>query len=234
MPSNRFFTDTFPFTVEQEIVLNEEESHHICVMRSAINDTVELINGKNELAQAHIKTIEKKKVTVHIDSVSRAKKKECEITIAVAIPKGPRLDTIFEKGTELGMDRLWLFPGDKGEKFELSRSALERGNRLMQSALKQCGRLDLPKVEIKPPIAAWKKEELSHEIYFGDTEENAPPFSSVIKRTGPILFVVGPESGFSDKEIRALKALGALGVKLHPNILRTETAPLAALIIKSL
>lgn len=41
--------------------------------------------------------------------------------------------------------------------------------------------------------------------------------------------VFGPEGGFSEDEIEALKEKGALACGLGPRILRAETAPLYAL-----
>ena len=41
--------------------------------------------------------------------------------------------------------------------------------------------------------------------------------------------VIGPEGGFAEEEIAALRSAGAAVATLGPRILRCETAPLAAL-----
>ena len=64
---------------------------------------------------------------------------------------------------------------------------------------------------------------------FGDTRPTAKPISP-IDQTTPILFITGPEKGFTPAEITTLEnTLHASGVRLHTNILRMETAPLVAL-----
>ena len=64
------------------------------------------------------------------------------------------------------------------------------------------------------------------------TSQIPPLFSSQLSPDNlnqGIIFVIGPESGFDQQEEVQLRTLGAEGVKLHPNILRTDTASLAAL-----
>jgi len=83
---------------------------------------------------------------------------------------------------------------------------------------------------MKPALQHWKKQEGT--ILFGDTREKAPYLWEAIKKPleTPSIFVIGPESGLHEKEVDFLEnSLGALGVKLHDNILRVDTAPVVAL-----
>jgi 16S rRNA (uracil1498-N3)-methyltransferase len=47
--------------------------------------------------------------------------------------------------------------------------------------------------------------------------------------TGAIVMLAGPEGGLSPEEERVAEQTGFLPVRLGPRVLRTETAPLAAL-----
>ena len=96
------------------------------------------------------------------------------------------------------------------------------------SALKQSGRLYLPAIEILPRLEALFSHRARY--LFGDTRP-APPLSPT-KSEEPILFITGPEKGFSKRE-QSLLDQKAAGVRINPNILRAETAPLAALSILS-
>lgn len=230
MPAERFFSTAF-FENQGEITLEDQEFHHLAhVMRAKEKDRVELVNGQGQLAFATIKTIGKKRAALTIESVVSEPSPFFQIILAQAIPRGSRLDFILEKGTELGMTELWLFPGKLGERQALTEKHLERMRLLTISAMKQCGRLYLPKISLHPPLSNWNSS-LPFPSFFGDVNPDAPVFKE--KPEKGVIFFIGPESGFHTSEINYLQSVGALGLKLHTNILRTDTAALAALTLVS-
>lgn len=232
MPAERYFFDS-SFIAGKKCELADAEFHHLVhVMRSQMGDHIELVNGRGTLAKARIENIGKKIALLNIDSIIQQELQPCRIILAQALPKPNRLDFILEKGTELGVDSFWLFPGNNSIKKEFFPHQVERCRQLTIAAMKQCGRLFLPSIKIKPPLEKWNPLEEAVP-YFGNTEPEAPLFEtfapSIRQSNRPILFITGPESGFHEKEMAALKKLSAQGVKLHKNILRTDTASLAAL-----
>ena len=228
MPAERYYID-IPLISDQEVTLPYPESHHLVkVMRTPTGKTVELINGHNQLAQATVLTAHKK-IQLQITSVTTQDSPPHKIILCQALPRLNRLETIVEKGTELGMTALWLFPGDLSEKRELTDNQFQRVKTIAISAIKQCGRLDLPEIILKPPLSKW--DPLPFPAYFGDTDPEAPRFFDQWKKSSDVCFFIGSESGFSKKELTHLQHLKAQGVRLHPNILRTDTAPLVALTI---
>ncbi len=228
----RFFTSE-SLAANGEISLDGQEFHHLVhVMRASINDQVELVNGRGTLATATIVHLDKKKAVLRVDSVIQEAHPKSQVVIAQAIPRLNRLDFILEKGTELGMTQLWLFPGEKGERHKLTEHQIERMRSVTIAAMKQCGRLYLPEIHLKSALKDWK--ELGLEAFFGDPRSTIP-FSSVLssKPESDLLFFIGPESGFSENETVILERLKAKGVKLHDNVLRTDTASLVALSVIS-
>jgi len=229
MPAERYYIES-ELTKSDEVILEGLEFHHLTnVMRSKAGEKVEIVNGSGCLATATILHVEKKKAVLEIDELFNAPKPAHQVILAQAIPRLNRLDFIVEKGTELGMTELWLFPGDRSERKELSTSQIERLKSITVAALKQCGRLYLPQIMMKPALAKWPSAPIS--LYFGDLSPTAPLFSDLMgqKHDRNIIFCTGPESGFSENEAKKLIELGASGVKLHSHILRTDTASLAAL-----
>ncbi len=220
MPHNRFYIDA-PFTLHAEVNL-QEETRHLKVMRLHQGDAIELVNGHNQLARAILKSAHTAEI-ISLDEYAPPP----PVILCQAFPRLNRLDTIVEKGTELGMTELWLFPGQKSEKKELSSNQYERAKQITIAAMKQCGRLDLPSIQIKPPLVQWKPLTLA--AYYGSLAQGAPPFLSVLEKKGGLCFFVGPEAGFTPDEEKILETLHAKGVQLHPWVLRTDTAPLAAL-----
>lgn len=228
MPADRYYIDTPLIPNNRTSIEGQELLHLVRVMRHRAGDTIELVNGRGILAVGTIEEITKRSAEIKIDALLKEETFPSEVIIAQAIPRLNRLETIVEKGTELGMTQLWLFPGIHSEKKSLTPTQMERLQSIAISAMKQCGRLDLPTIEIKPPLKQWEKP--LYPAFFGDLSPEAPPFLKALQAPqNGVLFFVGPEQGFSDQELDQLKALGAKGVSLHTNILRTDTAPLAAL-----
>jgi 16S rRNA (uracil1498-N3)-methyltransferase len=228
MPSNRYYAPV-PFIKDESIFLEKEEAHHLChVMRTKVGEEIELVNGLGELAFATLSSIKKDEAELLITSVSTSNKPEPQIILAQAIPRLNRLEFIIEKGTELGVSSFWLFPSIHSEKENFSQNQQKRLEQLTISAMKQCGRLTLPSLLLKPSLVSWEKPEGT--ILFGDTQEKAPWLAEVLKeKQEPLIFFVGPEKGFHQKELAHLEKIGAQGVKLHQNILRVDTAPIVAL-----
>lgn len=225
MPKERFFSP-IPLINQAEVVLSEQEFHHLRhVMRMEEGEEVEIVNGQGVLAKGVIASIRKKEAHIELQTVNYTEKPVNTLILYQALPRIQRLDFIVEKGTELGMTHLYLFPGDKSERKGLTDKQLQGLKEQAISALKQCGRLFLPEIAWFGPIQSWPKFERN--TYFGDleSEEYLKPGQ------GSVAFCVGPESGFSKNEIEALQQLGAEGRRLHPNILRTDTAAIAALAI---
>lgn len=229
MPENRFFASSIP-KVGFELFLEGAELRHLLVMRPRIGDKFEFIDGKGHLAKGELVKISKEVAQIEIKAVQKALEEPFELILAQALPKTNRLDLILEKGTELGMTSLWLFSGEESEKKTLSAQQNERIEHVVIAAIKQCGRLYKPKVSFLPPIPKWKP--FTSSAYFGDLSEEAPLFYKAWSAKGPhqeLIFVNGPEKGFSEEERLLLKNLGAEGVSLGPHILRTDTAAIAAL-----
>lgn len=229
MPHERFFTDQ---PLEKHVSLEEAEFHHLCrVMRARVGDEIELVNGKNALANAKITAIGKRHVELEITQVVHVPPAKRPLILAQGIPKLNRLEMILEKGTELGVSEFWLFPGMHSEKEAFSANQQKRMELILIAAMKQCGRLDLPVIIHKPPLLQWKQ--CPGTLFFGDTSNEAPwiwKHPIPLKENSGIVLFIGPESGFDSREVSHLQgALGAHGVKLHSNILRTDTASITGL-----
>lgn len=230
MPAQRYYYPA-PLHLGEVIYLNEtEQKHLIQVMRARCGEIVEIVNGLGQLAEAALLPMEQKKAPLKIIKIVADQLNYYPTILCQAIPKSHRLDMIVEKAVELGSSQIWLFPGEQSEKTEISAQLISRLEAISIAALKQCGRLFLPKICIKSPLKEWKDCKLP--IFFGDFNENAPFLSKAwSKERYPdgVMVVIGPEKGLSTKEIAKLQSMDAVGVKLHVNILRTETASLVAL-----
>ncbi len=217
MPENRFFLEK-PFSKGLTASLESEEFRHLKVMRKNVGDTIELVNGQSQLATCKILNLQKNAATLTLLEIIEEPAPK-PLILAQALLRPSNLDLVIEKGTELGATEFWLFPTQNSEKTSLTPNQSARLRHLTISALKQCGRLDLPPIHVKPPLAKW--ESFPFGAVFGDLEASKP-------LRAPSMILIGPEKGFSPQEIALLREK-AEGIRLHPNTLRAETAALCAL-----
>ncbi|MBN1914775.1 MAG: 16S rRNA (uracil(1498)-N(3))-methyltransferase [Parachlamydiales bacterium] len=230
MPINRFYIDK-PLREGDTISLFGTEFHHLQVMRLIVNDTIEFIDGKNNVASARILSISKEEAICSVLQVLSYPPPPQKIILFQAIPKQNRLDAIVEKTVELGVSKIVFFPGDLSEKKNLSPSLLERLQTIAISAMKQCGRFDLPSLIFIPSLTSCSPQ---GECFFGDTRKKSISFHNYLSSQNKesISLFIGPEKGFSPEEIIFLeKKILAQGISLSSYVLRTDTASIAAVAI---
>ncbi|MCB1110114.1 MAG: 16S rRNA (uracil(1498)-N(3))-methyltransferase [Chlamydiia bacterium] len=219
MPHDRFYVDAL---LEEEVTLNGEEFHHLSrVMRKAVGDVVELVNGKGTLATATLTHLSKDKGILSVNHAETKPPLLPPLTLIQALPKTSHLEWIFQKGTELGVSRFVVYPSAQSEKKDLSENQKRRLHHILIGAMKQCGRLDLPTFE-------WGLPSLEGTVFFGDLTPGAPLLSEVASL--PATLMIGPEKGWTHEELERLRAKGQ-GVRIAPYTLRAETAAIAALSI---
>jgi 16S rRNA (uracil1498-N3)-methyltransferase len=138
-----------------------------------------------------------------------------EVTVAVASPKGDRLDWLVQKVTEVGVTRLVLIAAERSVvRWDVERGArqLDRLGRIAAEAAMQSRRVWLPEV-IGPVPAA---EVLA-------TSALAEPGGRAVTAADRSI-AIGPEGGWSPAEL----ALATDRVSLGEHVLRVETAAIVA------
>jgi 16S rRNA (uracil1498-N3)-methyltransferase len=225
--NNRFYVNA---SFDESTKIEGTEFHHLVhVMRIQAGDEIEIVNGRGNLACARVEKMDKRSAHLTILHREISPKPEPSIRIGLAFIRMERLEWAIEKGTELGADAFTLFPAEHSEKKQLSVHQFDRLIHIAIAAIKQCGRLYLPEINIAPSLNDLLQSDAL--ILFGDTAPEILPLS-LIPYCSSVLFISGPEKGFSEDELGLLQQ-HAQGVSLSKNILRAETAPIAALSILS-
>lgn len=217
------------------LTLEKEPSRHIAkALRMRVGDTLCLFDGRGREGHGVIEAIERDNVQVRIDSVIDIERESpLTVTLAISLSRGDRVDTIVQKATELGVNTILPFTSERtGVRLEPARLARKRDHwqKIAISACEQCGRNVVPEIH---PVASFT--ELLTRV------RELPGLRLLLQPTGEaqplpphcesLCLLIGPEGGFSDPEVQAAVDAGFASLQLGPRILRTETAPLAAIAV---
>jgi 16S rRNA (uracil1498-N3)-methyltransferase len=150
------------------------------------------------------------------------------LTLAVAIPRLPRLEWLVEKLAELDVARLVLLRTRHGER-DVGDARLARLRRLADEALLQCGRSWRLAIDGPLELPAALAGRGGADAWLATPEAAAGPAPAA----GPagVLACIGPEGGFAADELSALRAAGACEVRLGRTVLRVETAAVALAVL---
>jgi 16S rRNA (uracil1498-N3)-methyltransferase len=231
MRSTRIYTPQ-ALTLDATIELEQQASHHLGkVLRAQTGDEVLLFNGEGGEYRARISCISKQAVAVELHSfVKSDNESPLSIHLGICISKGDRMDFVMQKATELGVSQITPLLAERSQikrNKEALAKKLRHWQQIVVSACEQSGRNFVPKVNGVENAIDWLKTCDSQAKLILD------PFCGSNTKTNQqvdsVALAIGPEGGFSDIEISQAKACDFDGLKLGPRVLRTETAPIAAI-----
>lgn len=204
--------------------------HYIkAVLRLKPGDKLELLDGTGKVYEAKISRIGKDRASCEIVS-SRQEDSEPKtlVTLAQALPKASKMDFVVEKCVELGVHR--LIPMTT-ERTVAKGAKLDRWRKLAKEAAEQSGRAIIPEVtELSDLDSVLKmRDKFDLALIPWELETKRSLKSLLLPQFLNVLVLIGPEGGFSIKEVEAARAAGFQAASLGKRILRTETAGLAAL-----
>ena len=212
--------------------LDEEESRHcIQVLRHKKGDRIHITNGKGFLYECRITETHSKKCSFEIINVlEQANAKKYHLHIAIALTKNRnRFEWFLEKAQEIGIDSITPMISEQSER---RKTRIDRMEKVMIAAMKQCLRTDLAALnDLITFPELLKQEELLmnyEQKYIAYVDEDKTHLKQVCKPEKNTLILIGPEGGFTQNELAMAKKQGFLSVSLGENRLRTETAGLVA------
>ena len=214
--------------------LTSGAAHHATrVLRLKRGDEVRLFNGEGGEYEVSIHRVDKNEVTVEIGrhhNVERESK--LSVCLAQAITTGDKMDYTLQKAVELGVARIQPLQTNRAVvklNQERAEKRLQHWRNVVVSACEQCGRNSVP---IVAPIMAFEEWVASTDPatmrlmlspYVEQSLRDCPA------PTGEVSLVIGPEGGLNQDEVAFARVKGFTSVRMGPRVLRTETAPLAAL-----
>lgn len=226
------FYQAVALRAHQRVELDERVVHHLHVLRLTVGSSIAIFNGEGEEYSAIIRHISKHHAEVELQE-PMTKKTESPIVIHLGqgISRGDKMDWVLQKAVELGVNSITPLLTERcGVKLSSERWEKRRQHwqQVVISACEQSGRNHLPVLQSPLNIATWL-ENSEADLRLALDPKATERLSHVSGSPTSISLLIGPEGGLSDDEIAYAKQRGFIGLQLGPRILRTETAPLAAL-----
>lgn len=251
MPTRRFYCEHLPASGGQVSLDREQAEHARKSLRLTAGDVIELFDGSGGTALAVITELHSSTsggtLTATIQSSYTTPPLSPALTLAVAIPKGSRADTLIDQSTQLGVSRLIpLITARSVVEPRPSGGKLDRFRRIIIEACKQSRRPHLMTLADPTPLPNLLKTSHTHDARFiadlpdseprcpqrgfPDMQSLHPPTSlhPTLLTAQRILVLIGPEGGWTDDERLATQNAGFAPLTLAPYTLRVETAALAA------
>ena len=228
----RLYCDV-PLDEGMELTLNREQSHYLInVLRYQDGQELLVFNGRDGEYLAVITLADRKKTQLKCCDQTRAQDTMPKLTLIFAPIKKARIDFIAEKATELGVGIIQPVMTDYTQ---VSRVNTDRMAANAIEAAEQTGRTTVPVIapviSLRSLLEDWP--EGCHIIFCDEDNAGNKDFSfhqQVTSHQGPAAILIGPEGGFSPREREMIRSHNAaVPVSLGHNILRADTAMLAAL-----
>lgn len=209
-----------------------ETAEHVCkVLRARPGQRFALSDGFR-FHTGELESLSRDEVEFRIIESRAAAPAPLEVHLLASLIKFDHFEWMLEKATELGVDRITPVNSLRSEK-GLDKAALkrmERWRRIVRESGQQCRRLRPP--EIGEPVELNRALGLTAERRLWLEEEcSAPPILTAAPETGEVALLSGPEGGWDDRERAGAARSGWHAVSLGPQVLRAETACLAALAV---
>ncbi len=191
------------------------------VLKFRVGENVALFDDSTEFIYS---IIQFKPDEIVLEKVTEEKRKipNKQLLLAWSMIKKDNNDLVLQKGTELGVTHFVPLLAERSEKTGFDEV---RAHKIVIEAAEQCGRSDIPVIEeLLSPEECVGRFNNHYELYVA--ERDSTKINTVSKKPKGVL--IGPEGGWSEKELAYFKQENTLGINLSDLTLRAETAAIVA------
>lgn len=228
----RFYVD-FALSPDSVVELPDNVVRHLNVLRVKNTEEIVLFNGNGKAYPALPEVLEKRRASVRIlREEATDNESPLNITLVQAVSAAERMDFTLQKSVELGVAEIRSVISERcvvrlsGERAE---KRVARWQEIVVSACEQSGRNIVPKVLPLTTYAQALQQLPQETTKLLMSLNRAQKLSDVQPQSGKVVFMVGPEGGWTEKEEQQAFDAGFQSVTLGKRVLRTETASLAAI-----
>lgn len=212
----------------ESIELRGEEVHHISkVLRYKSGDQIYFTNGAGSLFKVELTQVSGKSLICRrIEFRSYPNPYFSSISLALGIIKQrDRMEFAIEKAVEIGVGRIILFNADRSERSNIKESRVKS---IIEAAMKQSLQVYLPELIVSESVDVVLEQKFGRPFVAHEQVQESQSVG-VLTPEDPVVLFVGPEGGFSEREIHVFTQVSAAMIGLGDNRLRAETASLVFL-----
>lgn len=221
-----------PFLAGGVVLLDEDETHHLRVRRVAEGNLIRLVDGRGGVATARV-NFEGKVAAVRVIATTSIGAPPVTELLLGAGDRDRFLGAV-ERATELGVTRIVPLLSERatGVATRYQAAHLEKAVARTREAVKQSGGVWTPALATPVPLAEALRQGPPGAVRLLASHDGGP--MPPLRESDPVQWAVGPEGGFSEAEVAALRAAGFQPVALGRATLRFDTAALAALAVTAM
>ena len=214
--------------------LTGSEAHHLRhVLRLKPGHQITLFDGTGTTYEGEILSMDPT-VRVKITRVNHEDQSRPRLHLGQALIKPKKTEMVVQKATELGIESITVFTSRYCAIKEPSTDKQERWQRIAMESCKQCNRATPPQINriasFEKCISGGADSDLKMIFWEESADLDLKDVEAMIAEEPPatVFYVIGPEGGLTDEEVALAKKHGFLSVTLGKQILRAETAAIAA------
>ncbi len=225
-----------------EVTISGGDAHHLAYsLRAKRGDKIKAVDAAGKCAVIELVDFDKNTITARRVGNLQLVVTERRIVLADCLPKQNRFESIIEKATELGVDKIEPLISERTVvRIDNAHAAakLKRWQRIAKESAEQCARDTIPEIGNLRGLDDWLKEisPLAKDtllLFCLETEHVTTVrevLNDYISAGGKkIIVLIGPEGGFSEREVTMIKSAGGRSVTLGERVLKTDTAAISVL-----
>ena len=208
-----------PLLQNDQIRITDDEHRHLTVARAEPNEVIEIFDGKGAVWTAVVESIGKRETIARVTQLRRVPDDRPHLILGLALIRVQAFEWALEKVVEVGVTRIAPFTADRSN--VAAGNKHERWLRIVIEAAKQSKQYTLPELDPTARFDQILSIPAASKILFAEREGS--PLKSALAGP-PVLCLIGPEGGWTDRELSAARDKGFQAVSLGASILKAETA----------
>jgi 16S rRNA (uracil1498-N3)-methyltransferase len=208
-----------PSIQNDRIRIDADEHRHLVVARAAPNEAFEIFDGMGKVWTAVVESVGKRETIARVTESRLVPRDHLELILAVALVRVAAFELALEKVVEVGVTRIMPFVADRSNVVPGDRH--DRWRRILIEAAKQSKQYWLPVLD--PPVSFDQVLSTSAVSKIMFAESAGSSLKSALAAS-PVIYLIGPEGGWTHRELTAARGAGFHEVSLGTAILKAETA----------
>ena len=221
-----------PPTVEEEVRFSQQANENLALWQARVGEIVTVCDPEGTFFRARITSMEKAGAkAVVFKRLAHSLESSLRIDVYQALPEKERFELILQKLTEIGVYRIIPYLSERSTTLERRDAGQKKSHRwpdILLRAAKQCRRGIIPALSV---VLAWEQalseaRQADITLVLSEKEETGrlKDFLQTVVKPRHVALFIGPEGGFSPRELTELAASNFICLSLGSRILRTETA----------